>query len=49
VIHNAFGIPTDQLLSAMRELHRLALEAEAPPFRRPRPGERLETRQADQV
>jgi hypothetical protein len=49
VIHNAFGIPTEQLLSAMRELHRLALDAEAPPFRRPRPGERRETRQADQV
>ena len=49
VIHNAFGIPTEQLLSAMRELHRLALEAEAPPFRRPRPGERLETRPADQA
>jgi hypothetical protein len=47
VIHNAFGLPTEQLLSAMRELHRLAVEAEAPPFRRPRPGERLESRPAD--
>lgn len=47
VIHNAFGIPTEQLLSAMRELHRQAVEAEAPPFRRPRPGERLEPRRAD--
>lgn len=47
VIHNAFGIPTEQLLNAMRELHRLAVEAEAPPFRRPRPGERLESRPAD--
>ncbi|MEP6752850.1 MAG: hypothetical protein ABI959_08910 [Candidatus Dormiibacterota bacterium] len=47
VIQNAFGIPTEQLLSAMRELHRLAVEAEAPPFRRPRPGERLEPRRAD--
>jgi hypothetical protein len=47
VIHNAFGIPTEQLLSTMRELHRLAVEAEAPPFRRPRPGERMESRPAD--
>jgi len=47
VIQNAFGVPTEQLLSAMRELHRLAVEAEAPPFRRPRPGERLESRPAD--
>jgi hypothetical protein len=47
VIQNAFGIPTEQLLGAMRELHRLAIEAEAPPFRRPRPGERLEPRRAD--
>ena len=46
VIHNAFGVPTEQLLSAMRERHRLAVEAEAPPFRRPRPGERLESRPA---
>lgn len=47
VIHNAFGVPTEQLLGAMRERHRLAVEAEAPPFRRPRPGERLESRPAD--
>jgi hypothetical protein len=47
VIHNAFGVPTEQLLNAMRDLHRLAVEAEAPPFRRPRPGERLESRPAD--
>lgn len=47
VIHNAFGIPTEQLLSAMRELHRLAVEAEAPPFRRPRPGERPGVKRAD--
>ncbi|HXC75559.1 MAG TPA: hypothetical protein VNU19_00760, partial [Candidatus Acidoferrum sp.] len=47
VIHNAFGIPTEQLLSAMRELHRLAVEAEAPPFRRPRPGERVESRSVE--
>jgi hypothetical protein len=47
VIHNAFGVPTEQLLTAMRERHRLAVEAESPPFRRPRPGERLESRPAD--
>jgi hypothetical protein len=47
VIHNAFGIPTEQLLSAMRELHRLAVDAESPPFRRPRPGERMGSRPAD--
>jgi hypothetical protein len=47
VIHNAFGIPTEQLLSAMRELHRLAVDAESPPFRRPRPGERMESGPAD--
>lgn len=39
VIRNAFGVPTEQLLQAMREWQRLALDAEAPPFRRPRPGE----------
>jgi hypothetical protein len=44
VIHNAFGVPTDQLLNAMRERQRRALEAEAPPLRRPRPGERMEKR-----
>jgi hypothetical protein len=43
-IRNAFGVPTDQLLNAMRELRRKAVEAEAPPFRRPRPGERPEPR-----
>jgi hypothetical protein len=48
VIHNAFGVPTEQLLSAMRELHMLAVDAESPPFRRPRPGERLKSRPADQ-
>ncbi|HEY2596879.1 MAG TPA: hypothetical protein VGJ79_00175 [Candidatus Dormibacteraeota bacterium] len=47
VIHNAFGVPTEQLLSAMRELHRVAVDAEAPPIRRPRPGERMESRPAD--
>jgi hypothetical protein len=47
VIRNAFGVPTEQLLNAMRERHRRAVEAEAPPFRRPRPGERLESRPAD--
>jgi hypothetical protein len=44
VIHNAFGVPTDQLLTAMREGQRRAIEAESPPFRRPRPGERLDKR-----
>jgi hypothetical protein len=44
VIRNAFGISTEQLLEAMREWQRQALEAAAPPFRRPRPGERLEPR-----
>src|SRR6202521_2004495 len=39
VIRNAFGIPTEKLLQAMREWQRLAVEAEAPPLRRPRPGE----------
>ncbi len=38
-IRNAFGVPTEQLLQAMREWQRLAVEAEPPPFRRPRPGE----------
>jgi hypothetical protein len=42
VIRNAFGVPTEQLLQAMREWQRLAVEAEAPPMRRPRPGERLQ-------
>ena len=39
VIRNAFGVPTEQLLQAMREWQRVAIDAEAPPFRRPRPGE----------
>ena len=30
VIRNAFGVPTDQLLHAMRERRRLAIEAEGP-------------------
>jgi hypothetical protein len=38
-IRNAFGVPTEQLLQAMREWQRLAIDAESPPFRRPRPGE----------
>ncbi len=42
VIRNAFGLPTEQLLQAMREWQRLAVEAEAPPLRRPRPGERVQ-------
>jgi hypothetical protein len=44
VIRNEFGVPTDQLLGAMREWQRRAVEAEAPPLRRPRPGERVESR-----
>jgi hypothetical protein len=47
VIHNAFGISTEQLLNAMREWQRRAVDAEAPPIRRPRPGERLEPRPRD--
>jgi hypothetical protein len=39
-IRNAFGIPTEQLLQAMRDWQRVAVDAESPPFRRPRPGER---------
>ncbi len=38
-IRNAFGVPTEQLLQAMRDWQRVAIEAEKPPFRRPRPGE----------
>ena len=38
-IRNLFGVPTEQLLHAMREYQRLAIDAAAPPFRRPRPGE----------
>ena len=47
VIHNAFGVATDQLLHVMREWQRRAIDAEAPPFRRPRPGERVESRPRD--
>lgn len=43
-IRNAFGIPTEQLLNAMREWQRRAVDSEAPPLRRPRPGERIEGR-----
>jgi hypothetical protein len=38
-IRNAFGVPTVQLLQAMREWQRVAVDAERPPLRRPRPGE----------
>ena len=38
-IRNAFGVPTEQLLQAMREWQRVAVDAESPPLRRPRPGE----------
>jgi hypothetical protein len=41
LIRNAFGVPTDQLLYAMREWQRRAVETESPPLRRPRPGERV--------
>ena len=41
LIRNAFGVPTEQLLNAMRERQRRAIEAAAPPLRRPRPGERI--------
>ncbi len=47
VIRNAFGIPTEQLLHAMRAWQRLAVEAEAPPLRRPRPGERVQPQPKD--
>jgi hypothetical protein len=47
VIRNAFGIPTEQLLQAMREWQRLAVEVEAPPLRRPRPGERVQPHPKD--
>jgi hypothetical protein len=39
LIRNTFGVPTQQLMQAMRSCQRLALEAEGPPLRRPRPGE----------
>ncbi|MGH7763470.1 MAG: hypothetical protein ACREOM_03510 [Candidatus Dormibacteraceae bacterium] len=38
-IRNVFGLPTEQLLRAMRERRQVALEAEKPPLRRPRPDE----------
>jgi hypothetical protein len=44
VIQNAFGVRTERLLDAMRELQQRAIDAEAPPFRRPRPGEKFESR-----
>ena len=34
VIRNTFGVPTQQLMQAMRSSQRLALEAEGPPLRR---------------
>jgi hypothetical protein len=42
-IRNTFGVPTEQLLQAMRDWQRVAVDAEAPPFRRPRPGEQAGT------
>ena len=47
VIQNAFGVPTGQLLNAMREWQRRAVDAESPPLRRPRPGERVQIRPRD--
>jgi hypothetical protein len=47
VIRNAYGVPTEQLLSAMREWQRHALEAEAPPLRRPQPGDVRATKAND--
>lgn len=41
LIRNAFGVPTEDLLTAMREWQRRAVENEAPPLRRPRPGEKI--------
>jgi hypothetical protein len=40
IIRNAFGVTTESLLKAMRDWQRQALEAEAPPLRRPRQGEK---------
>lgn len=40
-IRNVFGVPTEQLLRAMRDRRHAALEAEKPPLRRPKPGEIL--------
>jgi hypothetical protein len=45
LIRNAFGVPTEQLLNAMRQWQHLAVEAESPPLRRPRPGERVSSRE----
>jgi hypothetical protein len=39
VIRNTFGVPTQQLMQSMRSCQQLALEAEGPPLRRPRPGD----------
>lgn len=39
MIRNVFGVTTEQLLRGMRDRQRLALEAEGPPLRRPRPDE----------
>ena len=47
VIRNAFGLPTEQLLKAMRQWQRIAVEAEAPPLRRLRPGEPMPPRARD--
>lgn len=39
VIRNRFGVTTQELMQVIRMCQRLALEAEGPPLRRPRPGE----------
>ncbi|MGA7911311.1 MAG: hypothetical protein WB682_11310 [Candidatus Dormiibacterota bacterium] len=39
MIRNVFGVTTEQLLRGMRDRRHLALEAEGPPIRRPRPDE----------
>ncbi len=39
MIRNVFGVTTEQLLRGMRDRQHLALEAEGPPIRRPRPDE----------
>ncbi|HEY1421503.1 MAG TPA: hypothetical protein VGG90_12445 [Candidatus Dormibacteraeota bacterium] len=44
MIRNVFGVPTEQLLRAMRDRRQTALEAEKPPLRRPRPDEVLPLR-----
>jgi hypothetical protein len=35
VIRNRFGVSTQELMQAMRTWHRIAVESESPPLRRP--------------